>query len=198
MTQRNKRVLTEQEANNLIISAESDRDLMLIKTTLYHGLRNSEAVKLQRKHIDLEKNQIKIMDGKGNKDRIVPTPSKLQNDLEFYTKDMSYNDYLFPSKRRNKHLTPRAFEMKIRKYALKSNLYPQGITADNLTQEIPYAERIVPHSLRHTYATRLLRAGEPMAKVSRLLGHESVKTTVDIYGHLNIEDLRQTAEKISV
>lgn len=56
----------------------------------------------------------------------------------------------------------------------------------------------MPHSLRHTYATRLLRAGEPMAKVSRLLGHESVKTTVDIYGHLNIEDLRQTAEKVTL
>jgi site-specific recombinase XerD len=52
-----------------------------------------------------------------------------------------------------------------------------------------------PHWCRHTYATGLLRAGTPVEVVSRLLGHASVSTTVEVYGHLSVEDARQTLEK---
>ena len=51
-----------------------------------------------------------------------------------------------------------------------------------------------PHWYRHTYATRLLRAGTPVEVVSRLLGHASITTTVDIYGHLTSEDARRALE----
>ena len=50
-----------------------------------------------------------------------------------------------------------------------------------------------PHWCRHTYATGLLRAGTPVEVVSRLLGHASVTTTVEVYGHLSVEDARQSA-----
>ena len=48
-----------------------------------------------------------------------------------------------------------------------------------------------PHWHRHTYATRLLRAGTPVEVVSKLLGHASITTTLDFYGHLSIEDARR-------
>jgi len=51
-----------------------------------------------------------------------------------------------------------------------------------------------PHWLRHSYATRLLRAGVPVEVVSRLLGHASVATTTDVYGHLTVEDARRVLE----
>ena len=51
-----------------------------------------------------------------------------------------------------------------------------------------------PHWCRHSYATRLLRAGTPVEVVSRLLGHASVATTMDIYGHLTVEDARRALE----
>ena len=51
-----------------------------------------------------------------------------------------------------------------------------------------------PHWCRHTYATRLLRAGTPVEVVSKLLGHASVTTTVDVYGHLSVEDARRVLE----
>ena len=50
-----------------------------------------------------------------------------------------------------------------------------------------------PHWCRHTYATGLLRAGTPVEVVSRLLGHASVTTTVEVYGHLTVEDARARA-----
>jgi len=49
-----------------------------------------------------------------------------------------------------------------------------------------------PHWFRHTYATWLLRRGAGMESVKELLGHASITTTVDTYGHLTIEDARAT------
>jgi site-specific recombinase XerD len=51
-----------------------------------------------------------------------------------------------------------------------------------------------PHWFRHTYATRLLQRGTPMEVVSKLLGHASVATTLDIYGHLSVEDARRALQ----
>jgi len=52
-----------------------------------------------------------------------------------------------------------------------------------------------PHWYRHTYATRLLRAGAPVEVVSKLLGHASIATTLTVYGHLSIEDARAVLER---
>jgi len=51
-----------------------------------------------------------------------------------------------------------------------------------------------PHLFRHTYATWLLRCGAGMEAVKELLGHASVATTIDTYGHLTVEDARATLE----
>ena len=51
-----------------------------------------------------------------------------------------------------------------------------------------------PHQYRHTYATWLLRKSAGMETVKELLGHASITTTVDTYGHLSVEDARQTLE----
>ncbi|MZG15936.1 tyrosine-type recombinase/integrase [Streptomyces sp. SID5914] len=51
-----------------------------------------------------------------------------------------------------------------------------------------------PHWYRHTYATRLLQRGTPIEVVSKLLGHASITTTLDIYGHLSVEDARRVLD----
>ena len=51
-----------------------------------------------------------------------------------------------------------------------------------------------PHWWRHSYATRLLRAGIPVEVVSKLLGHVCITTTIDTYGHLTAEDARQALQ----
>jgi integrase/recombinase XerD len=52
-----------------------------------------------------------------------------------------------------------------------------------------------PHWFRHGYATGLLRAGTPVEVVSKLLGHASVTTTSQTYGHLSVEDARQVLQQ---
>ena len=51
-----------------------------------------------------------------------------------------------------------------------------------------------PHHFRHTYATWLLRNGAGMESVRQLLGHASITTTIDTYGHLTVEDARRTLQ----
>lgn len=53
------------------------------------------------------------------------------------------------------------------------------------------------HGLRHTCATNLIRAGVPLAHVSRILRHSSIRITADTYGHLEVEDLRGAVEALS-
>jgi integrase/recombinase XerD len=51
-----------------------------------------------------------------------------------------------------------------------------------------------PHWFRHTYATRMLRCETPVEVVSKLLGHAAVTTTLNVYGHLSVEDARRVLE----
>jgi site-specific recombinase XerD len=54
------------------------------------------------------------------------------------------------------------------------------------------------HTTRHTFATRLIQQGVGMEAVARLLGHESVRTTVDTYVHLVVEDLRNAIGMLEI
>lgn len=53
------------------------------------------------------------------------------------------------------------------------------------------------HSLRHTCASNLLRAGVPLTYVSRILRHSGIRITADIYGHLEVEDLRSAFQPVT-
>ena len=61
----------------------------------------------------------------------------------------------------------------------------------------PDWDRAGVHTLRHYVATRLLSNGVEMMVVSRILGHESIKTTVDIYGHLQDNQRRQALSSLA-
>ena len=60
-----------------------------------------------------------------------------------------------------------------------------------------HADQVGVHTLRHYVATRLLSNGVEMMVVSRILGHESIKTTVDIYGHLQDNQRRQALSSLA-
>lgn len=61
----------------------------------------------------------------------------------------------------------------------------------------PHPDRVGVHTLRHYVATRLLSNGVEMMVVSRILGHESIKTTVDIYGHLQDNQRKQALSSLA-
>ncbi|TDJ66235.1 MAG: site-specific integrase [Planctomycetota bacterium] len=63
------------------------------------------------------------------------------------------------------------------------------LKAAGIEPENECGERVVLHSLRHTCATRLARAGWPMAKLQKFMGHTDPRTTQRYYDHLEVEDL---------
>jgi integrase len=60
-----------------------------------------------------------------------------------------------------------------------------------------HADQVGVHTLRHFVASRLLENGVEMMVVSRILGHESIKTTVDIYGHLQDNQRKQALSSLA-
>jgi integrase/recombinase XerD len=130
------------------------------------GLRISEGATLEIKSIDSANLLLHII-GKGDKERRVPLPRPVLDELRKFWKTHRNPRWLFPSpdprKPVNRFTLCRAFRLAAR---------AAGVT-----------RRITPHTLRHSYATRLLEAGVDTRVVQILLGHVNIATTA-IYTHL--------------
>lgn len=194
MPQQIKRILEPEEIFRLYQEIENEIHLMLLKTTLKHGLRNSEAVNLKKDHIDFGTDELLVYLGKGDKDRKIPIPNNFRDELKEYVEALE-TEYLFPNGR-GSHYSTRYFEKLMDKYCVKAGLYPDNVTIDNIREKIPKKRRITPHSLRHTYATQIYKKGVDLKKIQKLLGHSELATTADIYSHLSVEDVRDAVNKL--
>lgn len=149
------------------------------------GLRVSELSKLKIEDINLKRDEFTIK-GKGSKHRIVFISSVAREAVRRYLearKDLS--PYVFVSHDRAKRrrgeigsLTPRSVQRIVERYATRA-----GIT-----------KRITPHTLRHTFATDLLRNGADIRSVQAMLGHESI-TTTQVYTHVTNRELGKIHKK---
>ena len=196
--QKKIRILSEEEAQKLIENIPFPEYRLLVKLTLNHGLRNSEAISLKRKDFDLENQSFWVMEGKRGKDRELPIHSDIVDELEEYLEGMDDRDYLFPSPVIDSHISSRFFQKLIREASVNAGLYPETVEKpQDVTLQIPYNERVTPHTLRHTFSVRLLRNNTPIQEVSKLLGHESVEITIESYDFLDIETGRSHMEEVS-
>jgi integrase/recombinase XerD len=130
------------------------------------GLRISEAATLEVGAIDGANLLLRII-GKGDKERLVPLPQPVLHDLRGLWRTHRNPRWLFPNRSGansiNQQVLCRTFKAAARAV---------GIT-----------RRVTPHSLRHSYATRLLESGVDTRVVQILLGHVNIATTA-IYTHL--------------
>ncbi|MFH0792242.1 MAG: site-specific tyrosine recombinase/integron integrase [bacterium] len=163
------------------------RDKALLTTLFSTGMRVSELCALDRDKIDPKRGEISIR-GKGSKIRVVFLSDDAKNILNDYlNKRPDVDEALFIriprsktfSKDSNLRLTPRSIQRVVEKYAIKA-----GIVGKNVS----------PHTLRHSFATDLLRNGADIRSVQALLGHSSV-TTTQIYTHVTDKQLREVHEK---
>ena len=141
------------------------------------GLRITEAATLEVTAIDGIIGFIRVI-GKGNKERQVPLPQPVLAELRSLWKTHRDKRWLFPSPRQ---------EGPISRYALWLT-FKQAARAAGITR------RVSPHSLRHSYATRLLESGVDIRVVQILLGHARIGTTA-IYTHLT-EPTRASLKRI--
>jgi site-specific recombinase XerD len=155
------------------------RDYAILVTFYVTGVRVSELCSITIGHIDWG-NGVVLIKGKGGKERYVPMNDILREALQDYLAtraDVQNEEALFLSKRGGA-LSPRGVQYIVSKYANKACI----------------TKKVSPHKLRHTCATHLLRGGQGLDVVSRLLGHSNISTT-QIYVHVTLEELIEAVRK---
>ena len=185
--------LTEDELTLLIKTAQakdsfsSRRMATMLVLMSECGLRVSELVGLPENCINYEKNEI-LIKGKGSKERLIPISKEAQtavldytNYREHFMKAGRRSIWLFPSvKSSSGHVSREAFFIALKELALEAGLNP---------------EKVSPHVLRHTFATRLLNHDADLRSVQKMLGHEDISTT-EIYTHITSEKLINTVKRL--
>lgn len=158
---------------------EGQRNKAIIETLFSCGLRVSELVNLKKSDIYEEEKFVRVM-GKGSKERLVPISETALKEINYWYMDRNLmkikpgeEDYVFLN-RRGAHLTRTMILIMI-----KNTARDAGIT-----------KTISPHTLRHSFATALLKGGADLRVIQALLGHEDIGTT-EIYTHLENSDLRR-------
>lgn len=140
------------------------RRLAIVALMLYTGLRRSEVLKLQIRHVDLDGGSLQVIQGKGGKDRFLPLNPQLEPILRAYLAARAAcradgNPYFFISVEPGKPLSERG----IRRLFDKLKAYT-GLDFS-------------PHALRHTFATLMLEGGCDIFSLSQLMGHSKITTT---------------------
>jgi len=200
-------VLTKDEVLKVLINLNGIYKLVV--TLMYGcGLRMSEVLNVRVKDIDFGFDKVYILDSKSLKDRTIPLPLKLKDELkvqvkrveEIHKQDLEngfgsvYMPYLYEKK------YPKAkFETKWQylfpmnnlskdprtKITRRHHIHPKtlGRNIKVASQKANLNKRVTSHIFRHSYATHLLQAGIDLRSIQELLGHKSVETTM-IYTHV--------------
>lgn len=177
-------VLSVKEMETLVESAKVTnyiglRDRAMLETLYAAGLRISELLSLRLSDVFLSENLLMVR-GKGEKERIVPIGDPARYYIERYLRDSrpvlkkrKRSEYLFVSARGDR-LSRMGFWKILRKYIVASGI----------------DQRITPHTFRHSFATHLLEGGADLRIVQELLGHSDIQTT-EIYTHIDREKLKE-------
>jgi len=172
-------VLGHDQVMRLIECTTNRKHRMLLLTLYSAGLRLSEGSHLQATDINSDRMTLQVMQGKGNKQRLVPISPRLLETLRQYWREARPTSYLFPGRDDQTPISGTTIQKALKVAAAKANL-PRSIT---------------PHTLRHSYATNLLESGVDILAISQLLGHKSFTTTM-IYLHVRKPHLGSTPSPI--
>lgn len=164
-------VLSPEEVVRLIEAVEQPMPRMAMLTAYATGLRITELVALQPRHIDSTRMVVQVEMGKGQKQRNVPLSDVLLSQLRRYWRfdrpKVEDSPWLFPGR-----FAAKPMHVTVVQVACQQAREAAGIT-----------KHATVHTLRHSYATHLLEAGVDLRTVQMLLGHSSLATTA-IYTHV--------------
>ena len=159
-------------------AARIPRDRLIIRIFRYFGLRISEVSKLDIEHVDFAAGTLLVACGKGDKDRYIPIPDAITDDLAAWV-GTRYAGLMFPSPRTGRGLDVRTIR----------------IMVDRTAQRAGITRHVHPHMLRHSYASTLLNRGANLKDVQDLLGHASLATT-EVYLHVAVDRLRSAVNRL--
>ena len=175
--------LLEQPAKRT--SPESLRDQAMLELLYATGLRVTELVSLNLDSISLEPRSPSVRClGKGAKERTIPIHEQALRALVTYLNDgrarlvKNKKERALFVNRRGERLTRQGFWLILKQYAREARI--EG--------------SVTPHTLRHSFATHMLRGGAPLRSVQELLGHANISTT-QVYTQITDEHVRRVYEQ---
>ena len=181
-------VMTVDQVDALLAAADDEtpeglRDRTMLEALYASGIRVSELVSLDLDDVDLDQGLLRCF-GKGSKERQVPLHDAAVAAVAGYLRDgrpamvgRGSGQALFLNAK-GARLTRQGFWLILKRLAARA-----GVEGN-----------ITPHTVRHSFATHLLRGGAPLRHVQELLGHASVATT-QVYTHLTDDYLRSEYDK---
>ena len=175
------KLLSKKEVKSIIDFTTNFKHKIAIKLCYGMGLRVSEVVNIKLIDVDSSRMLVHIVGAKGKKDRYVPLPDSILNELRTY-----YSAY-----------KPKEYLLEGRYGGMYSKSSLQAIFK-NAMEKSGIKKKIGIHGLRHSYATHLLESGADLRLIQELLGHYSVKTT-QIYtkvSHRNLSNIKSPLDSL--
>ncbi len=160
--QRLPALLTRSEVGRILAAGATARDRMMLSLCYGCGLRLSEVLAVKVGDIDGERRLLRVEQGKGAKDRLVPLSETLLEQLRAYWRGYRPRDWLFPGQVPGQRLCPTSVQKIYTGAKCRAGVSKSGGI----------------HALRHAYATHALEAGLPVHRLQRLMGHQDLHTTL--------------------
>jgi integrase/recombinase XerD len=160
--QRIPELLTRKEVRRILGACANPKHRMLLALGYGCGLRVSELVAVRLNGIDSERCLLRIEQGKGAKDRLLPLSESLLQTLRDYWRSYRPSPWLFPGRVPDQPLSITSIQKAFTRAKMRAGIEKTGGI----------------HSLRHAYATHQLEAGLPVHRLQRLLGHQNIHSTL--------------------
>jgi integrase/recombinase XerD len=164
-------VLSDREVLSLIGSIKPIKHRCVVAVLYATGMRISEVLNLELRHIDFDHETIHVVQSKGSKDRMIGLSRALKVIIDNYLMEHSPQRYLFTGGGGGPYSASSVRQI-IKRAAKKAGIQ----------------KRVTPHVLRHSYATHLIDNGVNLRHVQELLGHAKPETTM-IYTHVSTQKL---------
>ena len=181
-------VLTRPEVHALLAHIRLRRYRTPIKLIYACGLRLSECLALTIHDIKGAENKLLIRNSKGHRDRVLPLPTCLYEELRRYWKFHRHPLLIFPNVGRGEH-TPEATARRMHEATapMPCSSLQRLIIVARKELNLPAASI---HTLRHSFATHMLEAGAHLHTIQKLLGHRQITSTM-VYLHLTHQTTRE-------
>jgi len=173
-------VLSKEQIIDLLRCTKNLKHRAILAMIYSAGLRISELLNLELKHIDIDRRQIIIKNSKGRRDRnVILAESFIPLMINYIT---SYNPTIyFVEGQTNEKYSAESIRAFLKRSCGIAKIY----------------KRVTPHTLRHSYATHLLENGIDLRYIQELLGHAKPETTM-IYTHVSKKDLLKIESPLDI
>ena len=181
--------LRHEDALRILAASESQRDRTIIGLLYYALMRRDEVRSLAIENLDLINRRLNLTRTKGSKPRSIPIVENILIDDLRQLAGKRTKGWVFPSKSKDGRLSNKAINDIVAKTATKAGV----------SNPAPGMKNVNPHIFRHSRARFLRRQNPPIAieVLQRIMGHSTIRTTLDIYGRPDLAFMEEELKRCS-